>query len=201
MDPSSAPTVTNLPPPLPVQALPYATPAGLAPQNAGGVWRDSMLLVTTATASLPKHCVRCGAPADGAYRQRKFYWHEPLLFLLILAGILIYAIVALIVRKGATIEVGLCAMHQRRRTMGILVGWILGIGGFVAMIGGIILAEEMDLDMLAPIAVLGAFVFWIVGAIIGTRAARILTPTKIDAQYAWFKHVDPRFLDLLPPVR
>jgi hypothetical protein len=165
------------------------------------VWRDGTLLVTTATASLPKHCVRCGAPADGAYRQRKFYWHEPLLFLLILAGILIYAIVALIVRKGATIDVGLCARHQKRRTMGILIGWILGLGGFVVLIGGIILAEELDFDALAPIAVLCAFALWIVGAIVGARASRILTPTKIDAQYAWFKHVDPRFLDLLPSVR
>ena len=49
------------------------------------------------------------------YRKRKFYWHSPWMYLLILLHILVYLIAALAVRKTAVHNVGLCsARHQRR---------------------------------------------------------------------------------------
>jgi hypothetical protein len=46
---------------------------------------------------------------------RKLSWHNPWLYLLILINILLYAIVALIVRKSAKASPGYCSHHKRAR--------------------------------------------------------------------------------------
>src|SRR5687768_13095490 len=125
------------PPPLPPPAgvpqqqqavLPYASPFMAPPQSLYAAWRDGDKLVTPANAVLPPQCVKCGAAADGHYGPRTFWWHHPALLLLILANILIFAIVALIVRKKAVVQVGLCAAHLARRRNVLGVCWVLGAG-------------------------------------------------------------------------
>ncbi len=80
-------------------------------------------------AILPPLCVKCGAPADGKPVEKTFYWHHPALFLLILAGLLIYAIVALVVRKSIRVRVPLCALHAQRRSTAITLAWVLPVIG------------------------------------------------------------------------
>ena len=77
----------------------------------GGVWRDGETLIMQKTVRLPDYCIKCGVAANGSHHTRNLSWHHPALYLLILAGLLIYAIVALIVRKSAKIDISMCQDH------------------------------------------------------------------------------------------
>ena len=180
--------------------LQYATPFGMG-QTGAGVWRDGNKLVTTVQASLPRHCVKCGAPADGAYGPRTFYWYHPAIFLLLLVNLLVFAIVALIIRKKATLEVGLCAAHRSRRAKAITAAWVLVLLGLATMIGGGVAGAEYSVDWLIPVAILAGLAMWIAAAVVGTVWGAYLTPTKIDKQYGYFKGAGLDFLNLFPPVR
>ena len=87
-------------PTAPVAVLPYASPAAAGGYYPDGAWREGNVLIVRKNVALPPRCVKCGAPAEGPLMKRTYYWHDPILYILILAGILIYAIVALIVRKA-----------------------------------------------------------------------------------------------------
>jgi hypothetical protein len=91
-------TRSSMPPPLPPPTLGYATPLGLGAPT-GGLWREGNRLVTTSTATLPPRCVKCNQLGTVQYANRKFYWSTPWLLFLILVNLLVYAIVALVVRK------------------------------------------------------------------------------------------------------
>src|SRR5260370_36502587 len=71
------------------------------------------------TVVLPPLCVKCGAPANDKPVVKSFYWHNPAIYLVILAGVLIYLIVAVIVRKGIEVSVPLCALHSKRRSIAV----------------------------------------------------------------------------------
>src|SRR5262245_44380542 len=112
---------------------PYAAPqsdeyvvADLAEQ--GGVWSDGKLLVMARPARLPDRCVKCNVPTTERLK-RKLYWHHPMLFLLILISVPIYAIVAVIVQKKAVIHVGVCERHRRKRRRDIAIAWITALSG------------------------------------------------------------------------
>jgi hypothetical protein len=80
-------------------------------------------------AALPQLCVKCGAPADGKPVVKTFYWHNPAFYLIILAGVLIYVIVAMIVRKSIRVSVPLCAQHAHRRSIAVTLAWVLPLIG------------------------------------------------------------------------
>lgn len=75
-------------------------------------------------ASLPDRCVKCNAPAEGHRKRCNLTWHNPVLYLLILLGLLIYVIVALCIRRTSRVNVGLCPRHRARRRIGIAIGLI-----------------------------------------------------------------------------
>src|SRR5436309_2493776 len=81
---------------------------GAPPSASMMIWRSGPLLVMSQGARLPDRCVKCNAPANGQRLTRKLYWHSPYLYLLILLNLLIYALVAIFVRKKARVEIGLC---------------------------------------------------------------------------------------------
>src|SRR6185295_9400985 len=76
-------------------------------------------------AVLPPACVKCGAPAEPPKKANAFYWHPQAYYLLILAGVLMYAIVAMIVRKRFELAVPMCAEHLKRRRTLRWTGWAL----------------------------------------------------------------------------
>ena len=123
------------PPPLPAPPiLPYAQ---LHPvQEGGACWQDRGLLVARKNTVLPARCVRCNQPAEGPPIKRLYTWHNPMIYLLILAGILVYAIVALCVQEKAQIFVGICAKHRSQRNTRIAIAWIASLGGLVRTIVG-----------------------------------------------------------------
>jgi hypothetical protein len=150
-----------------------------------------MILVMHKQGVLPDRCVKCNAPANGLRLKRKLSWHHPALYLVILAGLLFYVIIALIVRKTAKIEIGICERHRSRRRMGIAIAWLMVPLGFASFF----LANQ---HRVWPI--FAGFALLLLSLIVGVVVSNIVSPKKIDDYYVWLKKVHPDFLAELPPV-
>ena len=182
---------------------PYSAPeAGVAgsplvaeAEEGRGVWRDGKILVMAKVARLPSRCVKCNAPAT--YRLwRKFSWHTPWLFLMVIfPGLLFYAIVALIVRKTAKVELPLCDVHKSRRSKGIAIGWVVSLAG----IGLFFVAVQSGLpDELVGVLGLIGLVLLLAGLIYGLVRSQTVVAQKIDATHVWLKKVGLPYLAELP---
>ena len=185
------PMPTAAPPlmPVPPQVIPYAAPVVYQQEAA---WRDGDVLIVRHGTVLPPACIKCNAPAgDRSPMRRQLYWHDPMLYLLILAGVLVYALVALIVRKNGVVFIHLCPAHRQRRLMMVSSAWSLGLGGLFAVIFG----ASNDLPWLI-LAGLTMFV----GGIIVALLSQLLRPTKIDTHFMWIKGCSPEFLAQFPPL-
>jgi hypothetical protein len=162
---------------------------GAPPPASMMLWRSDRVLVMNKEATLPDRCVKCNAPAHGQRLKRQLYWHSPYLYLLVVINLLIYAIVALLVRKKARVEIGLCDAHRTKRRIAIALGWLMGLGGFVTFI--VSLANEWW--ALALIS----FVVFIAGFFVGARGSMV-SAKKIDQQFVWIRGVCRPYLDTLP---
>lgn len=155
-----------------------------------GVWRDKSKLVMSKGAALPQWCVKCNEPTHGLVLKRKLSWHHPAIYLIILVALLVYLIVALVLRKSATVEVGLCEKHMAKRRQNVWITWLLlglGVAGFVLAI-----VAEDGTYLLAGLA------FFAAAVIFGIIAVRVVVPTKIDDRFVWLKGVNKDYLNQLP---
>src|SRR5262245_35546938 len=92
--------------------------------QGGGIWRDDTTLVMHRTARLPEYCIKCGAALDRPMMARTLRWQHPLLLLLLLGGLpglILYFIIALVVRKTARADIGVCEEHAGKRRTAITV--------------------------------------------------------------------------------
>lgn len=163
-----------------------------APWSSAGVWRQKNLLVMHKDATLPDRCVKCNNPANGRKLTKKYMWHHPAWALTILAGVLIYLIVVLIVRKQVVLNLGLCDEHFSKRRIAIAVGWLLLLLSIVMFVVGIS-------NNLPAVALLGMplFFFAIFYAVL---SANVITIKKIDDQYVWIRRVNKDYLLMLPEL-
>lgn len=187
---------------------PYQTPvATLAPVQsyggppdaglADGLWREGKLLVMDKRATLPPRCVKSNVPTNRTLK-RSLSWHHPAIFVTILAGLLIYVIIALLARKTATIHIGLSDEWFAKRRMAIFGGWMIVLASVAMFVAGLILEDRSNnLILLVPIS----FVVFFGGAIYGLIGSRMVAPTKITDTHVWLKGVHPDFLAQLPEVR
>ena len=162
---------------------------GVTP-GAGQMWRTRNDLVLAKEAAFPDRCVKCNAPAHGSRLKRDLYWHQPWIYILVLVSILIYVIVAVIVRKRAIVHIALCDAHRNQRRWAIAIGW----GLFFAGIGAIVAAVSYGsgwTGVAAAAMILG-------GAIYGLVRGRMVYAARIDAKHVWLRGVCPAFLDTLP---
>lgn len=170
---------------------PFAPPkASLSPASPEGIWRDGRILVLTPGSALPPRCIKCNAPALQPQKPRKVYWHQPWIYLLILLNVLIYLIVALIVRKQAVVAPGLCPNHRRRHWIGIAVGWS-SLPLFFAMVIASAATDECLWGILGLVAFLAALVTGII-------LSRIVLADRIDADFVRLKGCGNAFLDSFP---
>ncbi len=180
---------------------PYNAPqASLVPQTAPGrIWRQGDLLVVQkgSNLELPDRCVKCNAPAEGRRLRRKLYWHHPALFLLVLLNLILYAIVAMAVRKSADLRIGICERHLARRRQATVTGWMLALAGLALVIIGAARLQKNEAVLYAVITgaslIVGGVVFGIVGS-------NVVTAKKIDEYFAWVKGVCPEYLAELPDI-
>lgn len=160
---------------------------GIQPVGVG-VWRHFSQLVMTKDAQLPDRCTVCNAPANGFRLKRNLYWHPPAWYLLICAGLLFYAIAALIVRKKASIEIGLCPTHIQKRKRAIAITWLLiGVSILVVFLATI---KEPTLILLAGAILIGALIY-------GVIAVPPVTPAKITDRLVYLKGVGVAYLNML----
>lgn len=167
----------------------YGAPLpGLA---TAGLWQQGGVLVMEKGAQLPDRCVKCNAPANGRRLIRNLTWHPGAVYLLLLVSLLVYIIVAMLVRKSAVVDVGICEEHRAKRRTAIIIGWSLGLLGLFGVFGAIAMEE----GILALVGLVSS----LVGIIWGAIGARVVHPSRIDDHYVWLKGVHPAFLGQLPP--
>lgn len=198
--------VSSGPPPLPaappLAVLPYATPLPPAFVGYAGAWRgrEDGQLVVTKSVELPDRCVKCNAPGDGRRLRRTLYWHHPALYLVILAGVLIYAVVALVVRQQATVVVSLCPVHAAARRRGILVASLIALAGVGSICGAVVVFGDRNFSDYTPFLVTGGILLLLAGAIYGAVRTRLLSAARMQGPYAWLKGAGPEFLETFPPT-
>ena len=175
----------------PTPVLSYVTP--IAAAAAPGAWREKNILIVSKNWVLPPTCVKCGAPAEGQAVLRKFYWHHPALYLLILLpyGLFVYLVVALVVMKRGNVFIGLCPTHRRRRWIWPAAGMALALGGIAGFVYGA--GTETPLWLAAGAV---GFISGLVLVVMG----QTLRAKRIDAHYLWLKGVSPDFLGQFPAV-
>lgn len=159
-----------------------------------GIWRQGNLLVMRKTAVLPDRCVKSNVPTDRKLK-RNLNWHHPAIFLSILISLCVYIILALILSKKATIHIGLSDEWFAKRSRAIMIGWGSVVASIVMIGAGIALVDQND--AFGILIAVGVLVF-LVGAIYGLIAARMVAPTRIDDQFVWLKGVHQEYLKTLP---
>ena len=167
----------------------YVLPPPPVVGTAAGVWRDKGTLIMTKDARLPDRCIKCNEPTQTRLI-RKLNWHHPAIYILIFVALLIYAIVAMVTRKRATVEFGICDEHLRKRWRNIAIGWVAVVLGVFGLFLAIAISDGTP-------ALLGLFLL-LGGAIFGIIGSRVATPSKIDNHYVWLRGVNKDYLDLLP---
>jgi hypothetical protein len=171
----------------------YAPPKAAVEDREGGderMWREGKVLVMHKDAHFPGRCIKCNAPSVAPKRRYRLSWHSPWLYLLLLLAILLYAIVAAIVRKTATVHVGLCERHQKRVLWGRIIGW-----------GGLVLEVLLVWACAAtPYEIFGILAFvlvipWLIASVVVNR---LVLPERIDDRFVRLKGCGPDFLRSLP---
>jgi hypothetical protein len=178
---------------------PYAAPdssyedvAATLMGSEGRLWRQGKLLVMERDAALPDRCVKSNEPCEGRLK-RLLRWHHPAIYLVILANILIYAIVASLVSHRATIHIGLSDEWQRRRRRNIAIGWLTALVG-IGLMCSLGFADETAL----PFLLISGIVLVFGGLLFGMYGSRMVSPKKIDRTHIWLRGVHPDFLASLP---
>jgi hypothetical protein len=177
----------------PQQASYYQQPAPQKPSAYAGLWRQGNVLVMHKLAPLPDICLKSNQPATRRLR-RTMYWHQPWFYIIFLISPLIYIIVAMIVQKNATIQIGLTDDWYSRRQRRMLVSWLTFLACGAMLFVGIANAESADW---APLLILLGIVGGLAAAITGLIICRLVTPERITDEYVWVKGVHPEFLNRL----
>ena len=153
------------------------------------VWRNHAVLIMTRQALLPDRCIKCNEPA-GRKLKRRVSWHHPALYILILGGALFYVLLALIMRKTAIIEVGLCEDHSAVRRRDIVITWTLGL----LSLGSFFVASQLE-DL--TFAGIGGLLI-LATAVYGAVRVNLVAPTKIDENFVWLKGFGSNYLADFP---
>ncbi len=152
-------------------------------------WRDGKQLVVRPGCTLPDRCIKCNEPAQRLTR-RSFYWHHPGLYVVALLNLLIYAVIAIFVRKRTPVTVGLCRQHQTRRSIVLALATVGALAGTAVAFKGLI-------DMSYVVVGIGAFVT-LASLVFGIVAGRVLVVTRIGENYTRFDGAGAEFLASLP---
>jgi hypothetical protein len=165
-----------------MSANPYSPPkAALEVHAQGEYWRDGKNVMCHPGSTLPARCVKCSEPALQPMKARKLYWHHGAWYLLVLLNVVIYVIVALIVRRKATVTYGVCSRHRNRRWLFMAIGWGGSILGLLLLVVNPVIAITVVLA-----AVLAGFV-----------GARLVYPTRITKEEVRLAGCGEAFLESL----
>lgn len=167
--------------------------AGAADLDEEGIWRWGKVLVMSRHARLPNRCVKSNEPTQLRLK-RSLSWHHPAIFLGLCAGLLIYVILALVLRKTATIEVGLSKLWFSRRRWAIALGWLFALSSICLIVLGVQLHRTEYRSLVVVAGILGA----LASLVLANIRAAIVTPYKITDDYIFVKGVHRDYLETLP---
>ena len=156
----------------------------------GRLWRSGKTLVAARDAQLPERCVHCNTTANLRRLKRRLYWHHPAVYLTILVNLLVYLVVALIVRKTVQVELSVCHAHVVRRRWKIVLSWLLLLAVPVSV--GLLIAYKVENALwILPL-------LFLVSAVVVSLLSRLVYARKIDEKDVWVGGVCPEFLVDLP---
>lgn len=153
----------------------------------GEYWVEGKFLVMPLTKEpqvLPHRCVYCNKPIENLTK-KKIYWHNPLLILLIFLNLLIYLVVALIVRKKVTLYLGICKEHKQKRLIKIVIACTI-----------VFLSIFLAFNSIIEIRI--TFLITLIGIIYLTVVSNLLSIRKIKNDLVYFSRCGKPFLDSLP---
>jgi hypothetical protein len=163
----------------------------------GEIYRDGKLLVMHKTAKLPYRCLKTNQDAD-LWLRRKFVWHTPWLYLLILfPGLLFYILIALIFQRRATIQIPLSREASRRRWRGSCTAWGLVLGGVALIVVAIVFQDGSARDFPAWF-LNGGLLLIVVGAVVRVVTSSIVSASRIENEFVWIKGGHPEYLAQFP---
>jgi hypothetical protein len=170
---------------------PYAPPAAPAQSKWGttGLYREGDVLCVLHGSSFPERCVKCNAPAIQPVKSRTIYWHAGWVYALVLFNPIIYVIVGMIIRKKAVISPGLCAVHESRRQVAIIVMFLGVVTSIVMFVEGL-RGDSYVLALAGVLAMIPVVIF-------GILNARIVYPVRIDGEASRLKGCGREFLESL----
>ena len=190
---------------------PYRAPAAipvagekLLPQGTeAGIWSDGKLLVVHKQATLPPICVKTRRAAEETIT-RKFRWHPPRYYTLLFVHIFIYAVVVQFVCRKHELAIPLSMETASRRRSKIVKCWFVGVLGFALLFVGAfgsVSSRQIDSTLWAFVALVAAgFVIMIAATWIGSFAALILVPKRMNDHVTWFKGLDPDYVASFPSI-
>ena len=144
----------------------------------------------TRDSSLPARCAKCNKAVSNKPVKRTLYWHVPWVYFLILISVLIYIIVALIIRKKAVVLVPECDEHRQRRYLVIAVSWLMVFVG----IGCFFYAMNPNHGTWA----LAGVVLVIAGIVAGLWKGVLVSAKKIDDRFVHVRGFCRDYLEGLP---
>lgn len=180
MDPAAAPV-----PAAPSPIMASAPPTMPAPM----IWRRGKTLIMSKVWTLDNRCIKCNGPADKRIK-RTLYWHHPALFLTVFAGLIIYVILAIVLRKRAKVEFAVCLRHRQQHWIRVAIAWLVPLVG----IGMVAIAISMES---IPLLIAG-FVVFLGGLVYAAVAVPYLKPKLIDDHFVWLKGCCPEYLSAFP---
>ena len=163
---------------------------------------DVRLRLREVDGYLPQVCMCCGEPASDT-KTRTMSWCPPWVGILILAGLLPWAIVVAILTRRVTVQVPLCEQHQSHWLNRNLLIWgsfflfgLLGLGGIVL---GLNLPRQ-EQDAVMPFICIGSGVMllaWVIILVICQQTA--IRPKEITDDDITLTGVCGAFIARPPP--
>lgn len=188
-------------PPVPNQPVnPYSVAPTLVPQQPlvdVPIFRQGNVLIFHKQARLPDRCVKSNEPTTERLR-RRLTWHHPLIYLVILANLLIYVIVALAVSKRADIMLPLSKPYKQRRIRNMMIAWTLVLCSIASLVAAAAFSSPGNSSPLPAIFAIGFPVLMITGALWGLFGCRVVYPKKIEKDFVYLAGCCPAFLDEFP---
>ncbi|MEO1295939.1 MAG: hypothetical protein AAFW75_09065 [Cyanobacteria bacterium J06636_16] len=162
--------------------------------NSEGIWRSGNLLVMQRDAELPDRCIKTNQPANGRRFKATLYWHHPAIYFVLLINLIVYLVVAIIVRKKATVYFGVTEETLRKRRRTILWSCSVGLAGIVLFFAAFSLQSE---SVMGTLVFLG-FSLILGGLIGGIIKATLVRVARMEDEYIWLRGVNKDYLALLP---
>lgn len=156
------------------------------------VYAEGDVVVMRMGCDLPERCVLCNTRDRVRMRRKRFYWHHPAWYLLILINLILYVIVALVIRRSTRIQVGICEEHRKQRLARVLAGCGVVALGALASVSQF---QQGGLNLLLAIG------FTILAAIVTLYLGQTVYAQRIDREWVRLKGAGSAFLDGLPRAR